>query len=63
MLKVKVRNGEIEKALKQIKRKFIATKVVREVRERSQFTKKSTLRRDEVKKARYIQKLRDIERD
>jgi len=62
MLRIIVKPGEhIDKALKRYKRKFNETKVIPELRERSKFTKKSTLRREEIKKAKYIQHLRDEE--
>jgi small subunit ribosomal protein S21 len=46
----------IEKALKVLKRKWDKTKAIKELRERKEFTKKSVKRRDELKKAYYIQK-------
>jgi small subunit ribosomal protein S21 len=62
MLIVKVKEGEnIEKALKKFKRKFEKVGMVKELRRRQQFDKKSVVRRDEVKNAIYVQKLRDKE--
>jgi len=62
MLIVKVKDGEnIEKALKRMKRKVQQTKLVQELREKGQFTKPSKKRREEIKKAKYIQKLKDSE--
>jgi small subunit ribosomal protein S21 len=62
MLIVKVKEGEnIEKALKRFKRKFEKVGMVKELRRRQQFDKESVVRRDEVKKAIYVQKLRDKE--
>ena len=62
MLIIKVKEGEnIEKALKQYKRKFNATGVVKELREREHFTKPSMKRRNIVKKAIYVQDLKDKE--
>jgi len=46
----------IERALKKFKRKFDNTKVLRELRNRQSYTKKSVQRRDEVKKAIYLEK-------
>lgn len=64
MLIVPVHQGEnIEKALKRFKRKFNQTGVMKEVREREQFTKPSVKKRAVKKKAQYIQKLRDAEED
>jgi small subunit ribosomal protein S21 len=60
MLIVKVKKGQkIEQALKQMKRKFRDTGVLKELRKRQEFTKPSVIRRKEIKKAQYIQKLRD----
>lgn len=57
MIIVKVEgNTNIEKALKILKRKFDKTKTLKELRERKEFKKKSVKRRDEIKKATYIQK-------
>ena len=58
MLIVPVKDGEsIERALKRYKRKYDRTKVVKELRERQQFTKPSVLRRQEVIRATYKQKM------
>lgn len=46
----------IERALKKFKRKFDNTKVLKELRNRQSYTKKSVQRRDEVKKAIYLEK-------
>ena len=46
----------IERALKKFKRKFDSTKVLRELRNRQSYTKKSVQRRDEFKKAIYLEK-------
>lgn len=46
----------IEKALKVLKRKWDKNKVTKELRDRKEFTKKSVRRREEIKKAEYIQK-------
>ncbi len=64
MIIVPVKEGEnIERALKKFKRKFEKTGVVRELRDRQAFTKFSVRRRDQIKKAIYIQKLRLQEED
>ena len=56
MLIIKIEEKEtIEKALKKLKRKFDKTKVVKELRERKYFTKKSVKKREQKKKAIYIQ--------
>lgn len=59
MLKVEVKKGNIERALKQLKGKFIRTKVPKECRERESHTKKSVKRRAEKIKASYLQKKYD----
>ena len=62
MLIVKVRDGEgIEKALKRMKRKVSDTKLIPQLRKRQEFIKPSIKRREEVKKAIYIERLRRIE--
>jgi small subunit ribosomal protein S21 len=58
MIIVPVKEGEnIERALKKFKRKFEKTGIVRELRNRKSFVKKSVLRRDEIKRAIYRQHL------
>ncbi len=62
MLRIKVKKGEkIESALKRLKRKFRDTGVMKQLRERKEFTKPSIIRRKQIQKAQYIQKLRDQE--
>lgn len=46
----------LERALKVLKRKWDKTKTLRELRDRKNFKPKSEKRRDEIKKASYIQK-------
>lgn len=59
MIIVPIKEGEnIERALKKFKRKFEKTGIVRELRNRKTFVKKSVKRRDEIKKAIYVQRLR-----
>lgn len=60
MIVVPIKEGEnIERALKKFKRKFEKTGTMREIRGRQAFTKPSVRRREEVKKAAYIQKLQE----
>ena len=60
MIKVQVKENEsLEKALKRFKKKFERTGVVRELRDRRQFTKPSVKRRLEIIKAEYIQEKRN----
>ncbi len=62
MLIVKVKEGEkIERALKRLKRKYRDTKVLQNLRDKKQFTKKSVEKRKQMQKATYIQSLRDKE--
>jgi small subunit ribosomal protein S21 len=58
MLIVQIKEGDnIEKALKKYKKKFEKTGVVKQLRERTKFTKPSVRRREEMIKAAYKQKL------
>lgn len=62
MIVVPVKEGEnIERALKKFKRKFEKTGVVRELRDRQAYKKPSEQRRQEIIKARYIQRLQQTE--
>lgn len=62
MIIVPVKEGEnIERALKKFKRKFERTGVVKELRGRQAYKKPSVTRRDEVKKAIYVQQLQQKE--
>ena len=56
MLKVPVIKGNINRALKQFKRKFRDTQVLKELRERKNYTKKSLKKR--IEKNEAIRKLR-----
>ena len=59
-----IKEGEnLERALKKLKRKFDKTGVVRELRNRKQFTKPSVIAREKKLKAIYVQKLRQAELD
>ncbi len=53
MLIVKVRNNNIERAIKQMRRKVISTKQVKKLRDLKAFTKKSTKRREQIHNAEY----------
>lgn len=62
MLRVIVKEGDnIEKALKQFKRKVMNTKLIKEQRERQEFQKPSVTRRKKKLKARYVQQLKNAE--
>jgi len=58
MIIVNVKEGEsLDRALKRFKKKFEKTGVLRELRARQAYEKKSVTRRTQVKKAIYRQKL------
>ena len=58
MIIVPLKEGEnIERALKKFKRKFEKTGAMRELRARQAFTKPSVIKRDQMKKAVYVQSL------
>jgi small subunit ribosomal protein S21 len=59
MLKIKVKKGNINQALKNLKNKVFKTKMLNDIRERKEFVKKSVKRRSEIDKAKYIQNLND----
>lgn len=62
MIIVPVKEGEnIERSLKKFKRKFEKTGVIRELRARQAFAKPSVVRREEIKKAIYVQQLQKEE--
>ena len=56
MLRVPVVKNNLNKALKIFKKKFKSTKVIKEIRERQQFTKNSRKKRLIKDKAIYKQK-------
>jgi len=62
MIIVPIKEGEnIERALKKFKRKFEKTGIVKELRGRQEFTKPSVKRREQIKRAVYVQKLQQKE--
>ena len=62
MLQIPVKEGEsIEKALKKYKKKFERTGVLKQLRTRKEYIKKSVVRRQEVIKAQYVEKLKSSE--
>ena len=54
MLIIPVENNNIEKALKQYKRKVIKTKQLKKIRDRKDFTKPSANKRLQLQKAKYV---------
>lgn len=62
MIIVPVKQGEnIERALKKFKRKFDRTGTMRELRNRKEYKKPSVVKRRNMEKARYVQRLRQEE--
>ena len=62
MIIVPVKEGQnIERSLKQFKRKFEKTGAMKEIRSRQTYTKPSVALRDKKIKAIYVQKLREAE--
>ena len=61
MLIIKVQKGNINRALKQFKRKFRDTQVLRELRERKNYIKKSLKRK--IEKDEAIRKLKKQQDD
>ena len=60
MIVIPVKEGEnIERALKKYKRKFEKTGIMRELRARQAYVKPSVKRRETIKHAVYIQKLKE----
>jgi len=55
MLKVEVKKGNIERALKELKSKYIKTKVVQQCRDKKEFIKPSEKKRKALHKAIYIE--------
>ena len=51
MLKIEVKKGNINRALKEFKKKFKRTGTLQELRDRKQYTKKSVLNRRKKEKA------------
>jgi len=51
----------IERALKKYKNKFQNIGIIKELRDRKNFKKKSDLKREQIKKAKYIEQKRKEE--
>lgn len=59
MIIIKQEKGEnIERMLKRYKKKVDSTKVIKELKERKEYTKPSVKKRKEKQKAIYIEKLK-----
>ncbi len=62
MLIIPVKEGEsIDRALKKFKKKFEKTGVVKELRNRQAYTKKSVRRREEIKHAVFVAQMKQNE--
>ena len=62
MLVINIKENEsIDKALKRFKTKFEKTGVLKELRARTAFEKPSVTRRNEIKHAAYVEKIRKAE--
>lgn len=61
MFIVKVKDLSIDRALKILKNKMAKTGIVKELRKRQEYVKKSEKRREEIRKAIYVQDLRNEE--
>ena len=59
MLIVEVKKDGIEKALKTLKSKVIKTKQNQIIFEKKEFVKKSVVRRTQILKASYVQKVKN----
>lgn len=58
MLIVQVKDKNINRALKELKSKFIKARITKELFDRKNFNKKSVKRREEVNNAIYKEKLK-----
>ena len=56
MLIIKVRKGNIEQALKQMRRKFVKTQTMKDLRTQRYYKKPSEKRREEMEKAKDLLK-------
>ena len=62
MLRIEVKKaGSLDKAVKDLKRKISKIGIIEELRDRQSFTKKSVRRRDDIKKAKYRQRMQEKE--
>ena len=61
MLIISVNNNDIEKALKQYKRKVINTKQLKHLRDQQDFTKPSVKKRLKLQKAKYLESKKHLD--
>lgn len=59
MIIIEVKKDGIERALKTLKSKVIKTKQNQMLFNRKEFVKKSVIRRNQILKATYVQKIKD----
>ena len=60
MIVIKIEKGEsLDKALKRYKYKVIKTKQIEQLRERQEYVKNTTKKREKMKKAKYVQKIQE----
>jgi small subunit ribosomal protein S21 len=56
MIVIKIEKGEsLDRALKRYKYKVISSKQIEELRKRQEYVKKTTIKREKMKKAKYKQ--------
>jgi ribosomal protein S21 len=58
MLKIKVKKGNIERALKDYKSKVIKTRQMRRINDKKEYEKNFVNKRKEIKKGKYKEKKR-----
>lgn len=61
MLIIEVDKGNIEKALKQYRRKVNKTKQLKRLRNLKEFKKNSTTKRESIASAKYLQILKNMQ--
>jgi len=60
MLIVKVKNSNIERAIKELKSKVIKTRQNSQINSKVEFIKKSVKRRAQKQRAIHVQKIKDL---
>lgn len=58
MIIIKVLDGNIERALKELKRKFTNLRIGRQLRDRQEYTKPSVIKRRQRQRAIYANKFK-----
>ncbi|WP_272151830.1 30S ribosomal protein S21 [Tenacibaculum aiptasiae] len=60
MLIIKVQQGEnIDKAIKRYRRKYRNVKLLKELRERKEYKKRSVKKREQLIKAKYLKQIKE----